>query len=48
MINEFLFQMKNVLVDPDEDDDKYFKEFGGLAGQVFIIKNANFDRKEPP
>ena len=46
-INEFSMQIKNMIVDPDEDDDRYVKD-SGLFQQVVIFKNANYDSNAHP
>ena len=31
------------LVDPDEDDDKYIKDYG-ISVQIFVIPNQNYNK----
>ena len=42
-INEFILQMKNAPVDPDIDDEKYFKDYNGLPTKCIIKRNPNYD-----
>jgi hypothetical protein len=41
-INEFSMTIKNVFVDPDEDDDRYIKDIG-LIQSAIIMKNPNYN-----
>ena len=46
-INEFMMNIKNSFVDPDEDDDKYIKEIG-MIQNVIIFKNNHYNPQNHP
>lgn len=46
-INEFRMMMKNQELDPDEDDDRYIRDFG-IVQQVLLTRNDRYNPDSHP
>lgn len=46
-LNEFHLKLKNGLVDPDEDDERYVKDHG-MSPQILLLPNAAYDKRGHP
>jgi hypothetical protein len=46
-LNEFQLRLKQGLVDPDEDDDRYVKDHG-MSPQIYLLPNQAYDKQGHP
>lgn len=46
-LNEFQLRLKQGLVDPDEDDDSYVRDFG-MSPQIYLLPNPAYDKQAHP
>lgn len=46
-LNEFQLRLKQGLVDPDEDDDRYVRDHG-MSPQIYLLPNPAYDKRGHP